>query len=61
MDDFGTAVVGSQTGFSARWTSPELLEGLISNPTKKCDVYSFGCFCVEVSGLFSASNVHTHR
>ncbi len=47
--DSGTASVGSHIGGSTRWMCPKLLSGDLKRPNNSCDIYSFGCVCVEVS------------
>ena len=46
-----TAGTGSTTlGLTnIRWAAPELLNDDVKAPTAACDVYAFGCVCVEVS------------
>ncbi|CAL1703186.1 unnamed protein product [Somion occarium] len=52
ITDATTITLGSHKGGTLQWMSPELLEGKeIRRPTKECDVYSFGCFCVELYTL----------
>lgn len=65
VGDFGLAFfadtssmsLGSHPGGCARWMAPELLKSLISRPNYACDVYSFGCTCVEVC-LYYCYKVH---
>ena len=55
--DFGLAIVADSTFTTshqegnARWLCPSLLKGGIRRPDEACDVYSYGCVCVEVSVL----------
>jgi len=46
--DTSTASFGSHFGGAARWMSPELLTCAIMRPTYACDVYAFGCVCIEI-------------
>ena len=65
---FGNAVVANGTASvysyrssygdgSIRWTAPELLDPEefdmeSSRPTRRSDIYSFACLCVEVSAQY---------
>ncbi|KAK7677085.1 hypothetical protein QCA50_019983 [Cerrena zonata] len=54
ITDATTVTSGSHNGGTLQWMSPELLDGgEIRRPTRPCDVYSFGCFCVELYTLQS--------
>ena len=46
--DASTASLGSHIGGSARWMCPGLLSGVLPRPNYSCDVYAFGCVCIEV-------------
>ncbi|KAJ3488598.1 hypothetical protein NLI96_g2708 [Meripilus lineatus] len=46
--DSSTASMGSHVGGSARWMCPNLLSGALARPNYTCDIYAFGCVCVEV-------------
>ncbi|KAF9459539.1 TKL/TKL-ccin protein kinase [Collybia nuda] len=43
---------------SARWLAPELIEGLISSPTKEADTYSYAMAILE---LFTEKHPFSHR
>lgn len=43
---------------SARWLAPELIEGLISSPTKEADTYSYAMAILE---LFTGKHPFSHR
>lgn len=42
---------------SARWLAPELIEGLISSPTKEADTYSYAMAILE---LFTGKHPFSH-
>lgn len=46
--DSSTASLGSHVGGSTRWMCPRLLSGDLVRSNFTCDVYAFGCVCVEV-------------
>ncbi len=52
--DFGLALfadstlTSSRAGGAIRWVSPQLLRGSVPRPSYSCDMYSYGCVCVEV-------------
>ena len=42
---------------SARWLAPELIEGVVSSPTKEADTYSYGMAILElITGKHPYSN-----
>lgn len=53
MANTATVSLGSLHGASFQWTAPELIFGGddlsdTGRLTTQSDVYSFGCFCIEV-------------
>ncbi|KAK7689117.1 hypothetical protein QCA50_007808 [Cerrena zonata] len=57
IGDFGiammtnTLLITPSSKSSFQWLSPEILLGVVERSTKECDVYSFGCFCIELYTL----------
>lgn len=55
ITDFGLAVIADATTTdahregNARWLCPYFFSGKVLRPDYWCDVYSYGCVCVEVS------------
>lgn len=46
------------TSGSARWLAPELIEGVITSPTKKADTYSYAMAVLE---LLTGKHPFSHR
>ena len=63
LADYGTWCFADKTLGKAQWTAPELWDSLASYPdaplipTVKSDVYSFACFCIEVSSDYLIASI----
>jgi serine/threonine protein kinase len=53
-----SASVTLSTSGSARWLAPELIEGVITSPTKEADTYSYGMAILE---LLTGKHPFSHR
>ncbi|TCD66727.1 hypothetical protein EIP91_001020 [Steccherinum ochraceum] len=58
LADAYTRTLGSHSGgVAVRWSSPELLGGVILRPNFASDIYAFGCTCIE---LYSRQKPFNH-